>query len=315
LKSKDGIEKEPERFLAPEPNRQALISLNGESQPDLALDVVFPVVHGTYGEDGTLQGLLELANIPYVGAGVLGSALGMDKIVQKQLFAEAGLPIVKYAWFYSTVCESSPKKVVAAVEHDLSYPVFVKPANTGSSVGISKVHDRAELIVALSEAVQYDRKVIVEQGVKSVREIECSVLGNDNPIASVPGEIIPSNEFYDYDAKYVDGKSIAIIPAELPRKVVKEIQRIAVRACTILDATGMARVDFFVTKNKNRIYLNEINTIPGFTSISMYPKLWEASGVSYSELLDRLIALALERHRQKNRLKNTYQPRSEWYKS
>jgi D-alanine-D-alanine ligase len=193
LKSKEGIEQEPERFLAPEPNRQALISLNGESRPDLALDVVFPVVHGTYGEDGTLQGLLELANIPYVGAGVLGSALGMDKIVQKHLFAEAGLPIVNYEWFYSTVCESSPKKVVAAVEHNLSYPVFVKPANTGSSVGISKAHDRAELIPALREAVRYDRKVIVEQGVKNVREIECSVLGNDSPIASVPGEIIPSN--------------------------------------------------------------------------------------------------------------------------
>ena len=312
LKSKNGLEQEPERFLAPEPNRQALMSINGES--DSRLDVVFPVVHGTYGEDGTLQGLLELANIPYVGAGVLGSALGMDKILQKQLYEQVGIPVPRYIWFLSSECKSKPTKVVAEIEKHLKYPVFTKPANTGSSVGISKAHNRKELVECLAIAAGYDRKVIVEQGVKNAREIECSVLGNDNPIASVPGEIIPSNEFYDYDAKYVDGKSTSVIPAELPKKVVKQIQRIAIQAFKALDLAGMARVDFFVTRKKNAIYLNEVNTIPGFTSISMYPKMWEASGISYSELLDRLIMLAIERHLEKNAIKTTYQPVKDWYK-
>ncbi|MEK7249924.1 MAG: D-alanine--D-alanine ligase [Bacteroidota bacterium] len=314
LKSRSGLEQEPERFLVPEPNRQSLVSLNGEAHPDMRLEVVFPVVHGTYGEDGTLQGLLELANIPYVGAGVLASSVGMDKIVQKQLHNEVGLPIVKYVWFLSSDCKSQTKKVVAAIEKKLKYSLFVKPANTGSSVGISKAHNRKELFDALVLASNFDRKVIIEQGVKNAREIEVSVLGNDRPIASVPGEIIPSNEFYDYDAKYVDGKSVAVIPAKLPKSVVKKIQQLAVKAFAVLDGAGMARVDFFVTKKTNRIYLNEINTIPGFTSISMYPKLWEASGISYSELLDRLIQLALERHREKNSLRTTYQPTTEWYK-
>jgi D-alanine-D-alanine ligase len=311
LTSKNGLDQEAERFLAPEPNRQALVSLGGESNP--RLDVLFPVTHGTFGEDGTLQGLLELANIPYVGAGVLASAVGMDKIIQKQLHEQAGLPVVKYRWFLSSECQSKPKKVVAATERALKYPMFVKPSNAGSSVGISKAHNRKELLDGLALAAGYDRKVIIEQGVKNAREIECSVLGNDDPVASVPGEIIPSNEFYDYDAKYVDGKSTAVIPAQLPGKVVKEIQRLAVEAFTALDGAGMARVDFFVTKKK--IYLNEINTIPGFTSISMYPKLWEASGIRYSELLDRLIALAIERHAEKSSLKTTYQPSKDWYRS
>jgi D-alanine-D-alanine ligase len=197
LKRKTGVEDEPERFLVPEPNRQALVSLDGQSKPGLELDVVFPVVHGTFGEDGSLQGLLELANIPYVGAGVLASAVGMDKIVQKQLHKNAGLPIVRYEWFLSAACKSQPKKVIAAIEKKLKYPLFVKPANTGSSVGISKAHNRAELSVALAAAADFDRKVIVEQGVRHAREIEVSVLGNDAPIASVPGEIVPSNEFYD----------------------------------------------------------------------------------------------------------------------
>jgi D-alanine-D-alanine ligase len=301
LKSKDGIEQEPERFLVPEPNRQGLMSINGESNS--RLDVVFPVVHGTYGEDGTLQGLLELANIPYVGAGVLGSAVGMDKIVQKQLYQQAGIPTAKYMWFHSSACKSGSKKVVS------------KPANTGSSVGISKAHNRQELTEYLAVAADYDRKVIVEQGVRDAREIECAVLGNDNPVASVAGEIVPSNEFYDYDAKYVDGKSTAIIPADLPKKIVKRVQRIAVEAFRVLDLAGMARVDFFVTRRKCAVYLNEVNTIPGFTSISMYPKLWEASGVSYAELLDRLIALALERHREKNAIRTSYQPTKDWYRS
>ncbi|MBM2841369.1 MAG: D-alanine--D-alanine ligase [Bacteroidetes bacterium] len=312
LKSKNGLEEEPERFLVPEPNRQALISINGES--DSRLDVVFPVVHGTYGEDGTLQGLLELANIPYVGAGVLGSALGMDKIVQKQIYERVGIPVPRYISFLSSECRSKSKKVAVEIEKRLKYPVFTKPANTGSSVGISKAHNRKELVEYLVVAANYDRKVIVEQGVKNAREIECSVLGNDDPIASVPGEIIPSNEFYDYDAKYVDGKSTAVIPTELPKKVVKEIQSIAIKAFRALDLAGMARVDFFVTKKKGKIYLNEVNTIPGFTSISMYPKMWEASGIPYSDLLDRLIMLAVERHQEKNAINTTYKPVRDWYK-
>jgi len=315
LKAKTGLTTEPERFLVPEPQRQALVSAKGEASEDFRIDVVFPIVHGTFGEDGALQGLLELANLPYVGAGVLGSALGMDKIAQKQLFSQMDLPTADYAWFLSSQCKRAMKQVVKEAEVKLNYPMFVKPANTGSSVGISKAHDRKELVTGIEAAMQYDRKVIVEQGVKNVREIEVSVLGNDGPIASIPGEIIPSNEFYDYDAKYVDGKSMAVIPAELPRKVVRKIRQLAVEAFKVLDCCGMARVDFFVTKKKNRIYLNEVNTIPGFTSISMYPKLWEATGISYTELLDRLIALALERHGQKSGLKRTFSPTKDWYKS
>jgi len=315
LKSKDGLAQEPERFLAPEPNRQALISADGPGSSEVGVDVIFPVVHGRYGEDGTLQGLLELANVPYVGAGVLASAIGMDKILQKQLFEHAGLRGPKYVWFLSHMCKESPRKVIAAVEKKLKYPLFVKPANTGSSVGISKAHNRSELGTAIALACEYDLKVIIEQGVKNAREIECSVLGNEAPVVSVPGEIIPSNEFYDYDAKYVDGKSRSIIPAELPGKVVTEVQRVARAAYKTLDCAGMARVDFFVTRKTHRVYLNEINTIPGFTSISMYPKLWEASGISYAELLDRLITLAIERHREKNSLKTSYHPARDWYKS
>ncbi len=313
---KSGAEIRPalERFLLPEPTRKALVSLNGEVHPEMAVDVIFPVVHGTYGEDGTLQGLLELANIPYVGAGVLASAVGMDKVIQKQLHKQAGLPVVKHVWFLSKVCAADPKKVAAAVEKALRYPVFVKPANTGSSVGITKAHNREELIQGLALAAEYDRKVLVEQGVRNAREIEVSVLGNDDPMASVPGEIIPSNEFYDYDAKYVDGKSRAIIPAKLPARVVKKLQQLAVKAFTTLDAAGMARVDFFVVRNTNSLFLNEVNTIPGFTSISMYPKLWEASGISYAELLDRLIQLALERSSEKSRLRTSYSPAQPWYR-
>ena len=314
LKSKDGLEQEPERFLAPEPNRRALITANGPTGSELGVDVVFPVVHGKYGEDGTLQGLLELANIPYVGAGVLASAVGMDKIVQKQLFQNAGVRGSKFLWFSSAVCKEKPREVVRGIERRLRYPLFAKPANTGSSVGISKAHNRSELLRGIALAAEYDLKVIVEQGVNNAREIECSVLGNDDPIVSVPGEIVPSNEFYDYDAKYVDGKSRSIIPALLPRNVVKEIQRAAITAYKAVDCTGMARVDFFVTRNRHTVYLNEINTIPGFTAISMYPKLWEASGISYHELLDRLIALALEHHRQKSTLRTSYHPSSDWYK-
>jgi D-alanine-D-alanine ligase len=312
LKEKTGSENEPERFLVPEPNRRALLALDGAQGE--GLDVVFPVLHGTFGEDGTVQGLFELAGIPYVGAGVLGSALGLDKIVQKQLFTQAGLPVAKYTWALSRECLDTPGRVAARLQRTLQYPMFVKPANTGSSVGITKAHTRKELLDGLALAAQFDRKVIVEEGVGDLREIECAVLGNDRPEVSVPGEIVPSNEFYDYDAKYVDGKSAAIIPAKLPAAVRRRISDIALRAFTVLDCSGMARVDFFVTRQRHRVYLNEINTIPGFTSISMYPKLWEASGLPYPRLLDRLIQLALDRHNERLSLQHTYRPGREWYR-
>ncbi len=314
LRAKQPVSPQQEAFLVPEPHRQALVDARGQSD-QTTIDVIFPVLHGTFGEDGTIQGLLELANLPYVGAGVLASAAGLDKIVQKQLFAEAGLTIVRYRWFLSKAIATGMKKVVSDVEKHLRYPVFVKPSNAGSSVGITKAHDRKELLEGLTVAATFDRKVIVEQGVKNVREIECAVLGNDDPISSVLGEIVPSNEFYDYDAKYVDGKSTALIPADLPRAVGKEIQRIATRAFAILDCAGMARIDFFVTRKKNKVYLNEVNTIPGFTSISMYPKLWEASGLPYADLLDKLISLAIERHREKGALNRSFNPSADWYRA
>jgi len=312
LKEKAGLDEQPERFLAPEPNRRALLALDGAQSE--GLDVVFPVLHGTFGEDGTVQGLFELAGIPYVGAGVLGSALGLDKIVQKQLFAEAGLPITRYAWALARECREAPLRVAARMQRSLRYPMFVKPANTGSSVGITKAHTRKELLDGIGIAARFDRKVIVEQGVADIREIECAVLGNDAPEVSVPGEVVPSNEFYDYDAKYVDGKSLAIIPARLPAAVTRRIREIAGRAFRVLDCSGMARVDFFVTRRHHRIILNEINTIPGFTSISMYPKLWEASGLPYPRLLDRLIQLALDRYNERSSVEHTYSPAKDWYR-
>lgn len=317
LKEKGNIDELPEHILIPDPRKRALVPLqdSGAEAPSHIVDVVFPVLHGTYGEDGTIQGLFELADIPYVGSGVLGSALGMDKVVQKQLLRLVKIPVTADVWFLSSDFERNPKKFIALIERTLRYPCFVKPANLGSSVGITKAHNRKELVDAIHLAGEYDLKVLVERAVKRAREIECSVLGNDEPIASVPGEIIPSNEFYDYDAKYVDGKSTAVIPATLPKAVVKKIQAYAVNGFKVLNCSGMARVDFLVSRGTNAIYFNELNTIPGFTSISMYPKLWQASGVSYPELLDRLIQLALERHRGKATLKTTYRPKADWYKA
>jgi D-alanine-D-alanine ligase len=306
---------EPEHTLLPEPGRQGLVGAGGVPAEPIGLDVVFPVLHGTFGEDGTMQGLLELADIPYVGAGVLGSAVGMDKIVQKQLFEHAGLPVPKYCWFYADAMAAAPAKAAATVERSLRYPVFVKPANTGSSVGISKAHDRRELLRGFRDAAQYDRKVIVEQGVRDARELEVSVLGNDDPEASLPGEIVPSNEFYDYDAKYVDGKSTSVIPAKIPKASVKVLREYAVRAYRAIDCAGMARADFLMARRTGRLYLNELNTIPGFTAISMYPKLWEASGLTYPALLDRLIQLAIDRHRRTRLLRRTYNPSRAWYQS
>jgi D-alanine-D-alanine ligase len=261
-----------------------------------------------------LQGLLELADIPYVGAGVLGSAVGMDKVIQKELLRQAKIPVTLSVWFLYSEYQQQQKKIISNMERTLRYPVFIKPANSGSSIGISKAHMRKELLAAIELAAQYDRKILVEQGVKNAREIECSILGNDRPEASVPGEVIPSNEFYDYDAKYVDEKSAVVIPAKLPKSILKKIQNIAIDAFRVLDCSGMARVDFLVTKRTNKIYLNEINTIPGFTSISMYPKMWQASGLSYPALLDKLIRYAMERHLAKKKLHTTYQPKNDWYK-
>lgn len=269
------------------------------------VDVIFPVLHGTFGEDGTIQGLLELADLAYVGAGVLGSAAGMDKDVMKKLFSAAGLPIVKHVAFLRGEWERDSKNIRKLVEKQLKYPMFVKPANLGSSVGISKAHNREELAPAIDEAAKFDRKIVVEEGVggkkEKARELECSVLGNDAPEASVPGEIVPAKEFYDYDAKYIDEGSRLIIPAKLGKKQTRCVQEMAIAAFRAVDCAGLARVDFLMDPNNERLYVNEINTMPGFTAISMYPKLWAASGLSYPKLIDRLIDLGLERHAEKKR--------------
>jgi D-alanine-D-alanine ligase len=269
------------------------------------VDIIFPVLHGTFGEDGTIQGLLELADIAYVGAGVLGSAAGMDKDVMKSLFKAAGLPIVKHVTVLRSDWESAPRKVQKLVESKLKYPVFVKPANLGSSVGISKARERKELAPAMEEAAKFDRKIVIEEGVggkkHKAREIECSVLGNDKPAASVAGEIVPGKEFYDYTAKYLDEGSQLIIPAKLSKAESKKIQQLAISAFKAVDCSGLARVDFLMDPKNRKIYLNEINTMPGFTAISMYPKLWAASGLAYPELIERLIRLGQERHEEKKR--------------
>lgn len=262
------------------------------------LDVLFPIVHGTYGEDGTLQGLIEMADIPYVGCGVLASALGMDKTASKRVFRDAGLPTGAFMEILRKDFKSDPDKMLEKIEAEFTYPCFVKPVNSGSSVGISKAHDRAELLAALDLAGKFDRKILIEAFIDG-RELEVSVLGNDEPIASVPGEVVPCNEFYDYNAKYNDSQSELHIPAKLSAEQTAEIRGLAVRAFKSLDCAGMARVDFFMERSTGRMIINEVNTIPGFTAISMYPKLWEATGVSYSELVDRLISLALERHTDK----------------
>ncbi len=271
----------------------------------LGLDVIFPVLHGPYGEDGTVQGLLELANVPYVGAGVLGSAVGMDKAVMKQLFAARGLPVGKYIVTIRRDWERDRAAIVARVARELGYPVFVKPANLGSSVGISKARNEAELQEAVRLAAEFDRKIVIEAGVPNTREIECAVLGNDEPEASIAGEVVPSREFYDYEAKYLDDGSKILIPAPISDAQMAEVRRLAIEAFRAVDAAGMSRVDFLMDGATGAMYLNEVNTIPGFTTISMYPKMWEASGLPYPELIDRLIALALERHAEKQQLRTS----------
>ena len=280
-------------------------NLRRASDRAINVDVIFPVLHGTFGEDGTIQGLLELADIAYVGAGVLGSSAGMDKDIMKSLFRAAGLPIVKHVTILRHQFEATPKKVYKLVEDKLKYPVFVKPANLGSSVGISKAHDRKELGPAIAEAAKFDRKIVIEEGVggkkNKAREIECAVLGNDNPQASIAGEIIPIKEFYDYDAKYLVEGSEPVIPAKITKSEMKTVQKLAIAAFQAVDCTGLARVDFLMDPKSRKILVNEINTMPGFTAISMYPKMWAATGLAYPDLIDRLIQLGIERHEDKKR--------------
>src|SRR5271170_3800070 len=299
--------------VPPEPARreagltpfQTDANLRRASDRAINVDVIFPVLHGTFGEDGTIQGLLELADMAYVGAGVLGSAAGMDKDVMKALFRTAGLPMVRHVTVLRSAWESAPKKVEKLVESKLKYPVFVKPANLGSSVGISKAHDRKELDPAIAEAAKFDRKIVIEEGVggkkNKAREIEVAVLGNDNPEASIAGEIIPCKEFYDYDAKYLVEGSEGVIPAKITKAEMKTVQRLAIAAFQAVDCTGLARVDFLMDPKSRKIFVNEINTMPGFTAISMYPKMWAASGLPYPELIGRLIQLGIERHEDKKR--------------
>ncbi len=287
--------------LSADPTAHALMTLDGSSQRE-HLDVIFPVIHGTFGEDGTMQGLLELAGLPFVGAGVLGSAIGMDKDVAKRLMQVAGIPVVPWIAVQRADWERQPKDIRRAVEKKFKYPVFVKPATLGSSVGMTKVHSRAELGPALDLASEFAMKILVERAV-SAREIEVSVLGNHDPQASIPGEIVPHREFYDYAAKYLEEGTQLLIPAKLKKPEIKKVQALAVVAFRALELSGMARVDFFIEKRGGKIFLNEVNTIPGFTSISMYPKLWEANGIPFRELLSKLIDLALEQHREKARTK------------
>ena len=291
--------------MAADPTDAALIPLDRRSSgggDGQRLDVVFPVMHGTYGEDGTIQGLLDLAGLPFVGAGVLGSAIGMDKDVSKKLLQHAKIPVVPWVTVYRADWERDPQAIQKQIEKKFRYPVFVKPATLGSSVGMTKVHSRAELAPALNLAAEFAMKILVERAVNA-REIEVSVLGNHDPQASVPGEIVPHREFYDYQAKYLEEGTALLIPAKLKTAQVKKIQQLAVAAFRTLELSGMARVDFFLEKKGGKLYLNEVNTIPGFTSISMYPKMWEASGIPFRELIDRLIALALEVHAEKARTK------------
>ena len=297
-----------EAHLLAHPGEDQMITIergNPASITGVGLDVVFPVLHGPYGEDGTVQGLLELANIPYVGAGVLASAVGMDKSVAKLVFSARGLPQVKYLVVIRQDWVSDPQKVTSAVTSQLGYPVFVKPANLGSSVGISKVKIEPELAAAINLAAEFDRKVVIEAAVPNAREIEIAVLGNDNPEVSEPGEIVPSREFYDFEAKYLDDTSRSIVPAQLPAKVVGEVKRLAIDVFRSVDCAGMARVDFLMDGATEQLYVNEINTIPGFTTISMYSKMWAASGLAYPALLDRLLALAKERHADRQQLRTS----------
>jgi D-alanine-D-alanine ligase len=315
LETGDPSASQPAALLS-DPGQQGLMRLDErgeaiEATPLAQLDVVFPVLHGPYGEDGTVQGLLELAGLPYVGAQVTASAVAMDKVIFKDVMRAHGLPIVEHVMVKRKTWDTEPESIMDRIEDRFGYPVFTKPANLGSSVGITKCHGRAGLGDGLREAARYDRKLLVEPAVPAAREIEVSVLGNDDPVASLPGEIVPSREFYSYEAKYIDDGDEAsdlLIPAPLSVEMTGRVQDLAVRTYRAIDCAGMARVDFLLSGETEALYVNEVNTIPGFTRISMYPKLWQASGVPYPELIDRLIELALERHRDKARTEVSYQP-------
>jgi D-alanine-D-alanine ligase len=304
-----------EVHLVARPSEETILSIDRSRGRDaevpaavvtgLSLDVIFPMLHGPYGEDGTIQGLLELANIPYVGAGVLASAVGMDKAVMKVLFAARGLPVCPYRVVLRHYWAAEADTILADLEKSLGYPMFVKPANLGSSVGISKAKDRAGLREAMALAGSFDRKIVIEAAVLDAREIECAVLGNETPEASVPGEIIPSGEFYDYESKYLDDRSKSLIPADLPALMTDQVRKLSIEAFKAIDGAGMSRVDFLLARETGKLFLNEVNTIPGFTTISMFAKLWAASGVDYPTLLDRLIALALARHAEKQQLRTS----------
>src|SRR6202790_1248012 len=289
-------------MLSADPSVGALLPLEDRAAGSQRVDVIFPVLHGTFGEDGTVQGLLDLAGLPYVGSGVIGSAVGMDKDMAKRLFLQAGLPTGDFLAILRSEWEKGRERIMKAVAKKFRFPVFVKPATLGSSVGMTKVHKREELAAALDLAAEFAQKILVERNIRG-REIEVSVLGNDEPEASIPGEIIPHREFYDYTAKYLEEGTKLLIPAQLTKSEVKKVQAMAVTAFRALELSGMARVDFFIEKRSGRIFLNEVNTIPGFTSISMYPKLWEANGIPFRELVSKLIDLALEQHREKARTK------------
>jgi D-alanine-D-alanine ligase len=309
-----------EAYLIPRPGHDTLVTLPTASisprassrsgagpggVSGLSLDVVFPVLHGPYGEDGTVQGLLELANVPYVGAGVLASAVGMDKAAMKQAFIAKALPICDYDVVFKRDWQRDERSVLQRVVDRLGFPVFVKPANLGSSVGISKAKHVAELRTAIKLAADFDRKIVIEAAVPQAREIEVAVLGNDEPEASVPGEIIPSREFYDYESKYIDDSSRSVIPAKLTDAQTSEVRKLAIEAYKAVDCSGLARVDFLLAGDSGILYLNELNTLPGFTTISMYAQMWAATGVSYPQLIDRLIALAIERHAEKQQLRTS----------
>ena len=314
-----GITTKGDWVAEPEPMtklREGKVKLTTRHPPDslLGVDIVFPVLHGPFGEDGTIQGLFEMLDLPYVGGGVLASSLAMDKVAAKDIYAQHGLPLVNYLLITKAEWSQGADRIIYAIEDKLGYPCFVKPANMGSSVGISKVKKREEQLEAINLALSFDRRVIVEQGVRDAREIEVAILGNDELMVSMPGEIIPGAEFYSYHDKYVDGKAKGLIPAPLPRTKAEEFQQIAEAAYRAINCAGMARVDFLMERESQKVYLSEINTIPGFTPISMYPKLMEACGVSYPKLIDRLIELGLERYREKKSLRSILDLKSDWYK-
>jgi D-alanine-D-alanine ligase len=299
-------------IVSPDPSEKGIFVLEGTTglRKWSDVDVFFPVLHGTFGEDGTIQGLFELADVAYVGAGVVGSAVGMDKGIFKEVMRANHIPVVESVLVLRSEIEQDMDAVIEKAEKMGAYPLFAKPANLGSSVGVTKCRNRSDMQEGLMEAMSFDRRVLIERGVGNVREIEVSVLGNDEPVASVCGEVVPSREFYSYESKYIDGTSGLQIPAELPAETAEQIRHYAVRAYKLIDSAGMARVDFFVERDTNQIYLNELNTIPGFTKISMYPKLWQASGLPYHKLVDRLIELALERKAERDHTSHTYRSQS-----